>query len=169
MLHALWTFKGAQGKLVVMVQCTTCKYKVSFRQFVCLTSMSLSKFLNCSMLERALIPPQLWLERKSTGLTTLGTAGNRSKKSNSDGSICLFISKIQRKKKIGNYIIISVQPLQSELKAYCERIFCVEPVSTSKLLAPPHTHIKVKPAAVMERSPILLKYVGDQNMVLPGR
>ena len=57
-----------------------------------LTSMSLSRFLNCSMAERALMPPQQWLERNSTGLLTLGTAGNRSRKSSSAGSICLLIS-----------------------------------------------------------------------------
>ena len=66
----------------------------TFFFFFYFTSISLSRFLNCSILERALIPPQLWLERKSTGLTTLGTAGNRSRKSSSAGSICLFISRI---------------------------------------------------------------------------
>ena len=49
------------------------------------------------MFERALIPPQQWLERKSTGLTTLGMAGNRSRKSSSAGSICLFMSKTCKK------------------------------------------------------------------------
>ena len=58
-----------------------------------LTSMSLSRFRNCSMAERALMPPQQWLERSSTGLVTLGTAGNRRRKSSSAGSICLLISR----------------------------------------------------------------------------
>ena len=52
------------------------------------TSISRSKFLNCSIAERALMQPQQWLERKSTGLVVLGMAGNLSKKSSSLGSIC---------------------------------------------------------------------------------
>ena len=56
------------------------------------TSMSLSRFLNWSMAESALIPPQLLLERKSTGLVMLGTDGKRRRKSSSPGSILLFIS-----------------------------------------------------------------------------
>ena len=57
-------------------------------------SMSRSRFLNCSMFDRALIPPHPMLERKSTGLVTFGMAGNRSRNSSSIGSICLLISKI---------------------------------------------------------------------------
>ena len=54
-----------------------------------LTSISLSRFLNGSMPERALIPPQQLLGRKSTGLTVLGMMGNLSKKSSSLRSISL--------------------------------------------------------------------------------
>ena len=53
--------------------------------------MSLSRFLKASKLERALMPPQLLWDRKSTGLTALGTTGNLKRKSNSVGSICLLL------------------------------------------------------------------------------
>ena len=43
------------------------------------------------------MPPQQWLERKSTGLVTLGMAGNRSRKSSSAESICLFMSNTWNK------------------------------------------------------------------------
>ena len=43
------------------------------------------------------MPPQQWLERKSTGLVILGMAGNRSRKSSSAGSICLFMSNTWKK------------------------------------------------------------------------
>lgn len=60
--------------------------------FFVLPSMSLSKFLNCSILDSDFIPPhELWL-RKSTGLVTLGIQGNLNKKSNSVGSSCLSVS-----------------------------------------------------------------------------
>ena len=57
-------------------------------------SMSLSRFLNWSMLDAALMPPQLVWERKSTGLVTLGVMGKRSRKSSSGGSMDLLISNI---------------------------------------------------------------------------
>lgn len=58
------------------------------------TSMSLSRFLKTSRFDSALMPPQHVLERKSTGLITLGVAGKRRRKSNSPGSMALCIIRI---------------------------------------------------------------------------
>ena len=70
-------------------------------------SMSLSKFLNASKLESDLMPPQHWCERKSTGLVTLGVAGNRRRKSSSVGSICLPILRTYLYFSNGREIITS--------------------------------------------------------------
>lgn len=61
--------------------------------------MSLSRFLNSSMTERALTPPQLWLEMKSTGLTELGTAGKRRRKSSSPASIFPPVNSTWKERK----------------------------------------------------------------------
>lgn len=54
-------------------------------------SISLSRFLNSSFPAREQMPPQLWLERKSTGLVTWGLTGKRRKKSRSAGEISSLI------------------------------------------------------------------------------
>ena len=61
------------------------------------TSMSLSRFLNSSMADNDRTPPQLLLDRKSTGLMELGTVGNRSRKSSSPPSIFLPVSRTLKK------------------------------------------------------------------------
>ncbi|KER25250.1 hypothetical protein T265_14254, partial [Opisthorchis viverrini] len=57
-------------------------------------SMSLSKLRKASIADKALIPPQLLLDKNSTGEVTFGTTGKRNRKSSSKGSSSLFISKI---------------------------------------------------------------------------
>lgn len=54
-----------------------------FFHLFCEVSMSLSKFLNSSLPANEQMPPQLWFERKSTGLVTWGLMGKRRKKSSS--------------------------------------------------------------------------------------
>ena len=82
--------------------------------------MSLSKFLKASRLERDLIPPQHRCDRKSTGLVTLGVAGNRSRKSSSVGSICFPIVKTCFWNGINSYKLsqLSMSHCNSKIKIF---------------------------------------------------
>ena len=51
------------------------------------------------MLDKALIPPQPMLLRKSTGDVKFGAAGNRNRKSSSVGLISLDVKSTYEKKK----------------------------------------------------------------------
>lgn len=56
--------------------------------------MSLSRFLNSSLVARLHTPPQLELDRKSTGLVKCGFMGKRKRKSKSAARISSFIKRI---------------------------------------------------------------------------
>ena len=61
-------------------------------------------------------------------------------------------------------MVIAVCSPQPKLKTYWKTIFWV--VSTSKALAPPHSHIKIKPTWKVWGGELSLKYAGENTEFL---